>query len=146
MTVSASLKWKHVDVCCLLAHGFNKVTVNLLISSLRHLFLMWTSFPATSSKLLAAPGSQRLSLMTRLIPHMYAACAQEPYSLALTGGLHVIALEMADVVVTGCGYGSMQTGWLIKCIQNVSQVVFSVEDILPVRDFYSVTLIVIQLV
>lgn len=58
----------------------------LLISSLCHLVLVWIRLhfqppPGPCDVLPAAPGSQRVSLMTRLIPLMHAACVQAPCSL-----------------------------------------------------------------
>lgn len=63
--------------------------------------------------------------MTRLIPHMYAACVQESCFLALTSrqfachgfrnGGCCSALE------TGCGYASTHLNWLPDKMHQASQ-------------------------
>lgn len=77
--------------------------------------------------MLPAAGPQRVSLMTRLIPLMHAACVQAPCSLdALKeSSLHAVASKLTDVVVhwrleTGCGYGSTHGDWLSDNMQQIS--------------------------
>ena len=85
VTVRARTKWKHVGDCCLLPQGFSEAAVFSLISLLCHLVLVWARLhfhppPGSCDVRPAAPGLQRVSLMTGLIPLMQAACVQAPCS------------------------------------------------------------------
>lgn len=84
----------------------NNYTVVLLTSPLCHCVFdvepisSHLHVPASCCSL-PAPGLQGISPMTGLIPHMCAACAQEPCSSLsqARSSLHAAASEMADAVV-----------------------------------------------
>lgn len=85
---------------------FNNYTVVLLTSPLCHCVFdvepisSHLHVPASCCSL-PAPGLHGVSPMTGLIPHMCAACAQEPCSSLsqARSSLHAAASEMADAVV-----------------------------------------------